>query len=142
MAKKEKEKKQKSKLLEVLTKDYKWENLLLIFLSIAALVVAMLIILDVLSIDENFPVLGQGNNGKIAAWVLLIISLLGVFLFLYPFITPAIPELRKIAWPTGMKFVKIATKVFIFIIIITTILSLFDLLGLKIISIIEEWRNV
>ena len=97
---------QKSKLLEVLTTEYKWENLLLGILATISAALALMIISGntLLQIREDFPILGEGNNGLIFAWVLFIISLFGLALVIYPFFLPAIPELRKISWAKWPKF--------------------------------------
>ena len=87
MAIKQKQVEQKSKLLEVLTTEYKWENLLLGILATLSGALALMIISGntLLQINDNFPILGQGNNGVIFAWVLFAISIFGLILVIYPF---------------------------------------------------------
>ncbi len=82
MAIKQKNEEQKSKLLEVLTTEYKWENLLLGILATISAALALMIISGntLLQIRDDFPILGEGNNGLIFAWVLFIISLFGLIL--------------------------------------------------------------
>jgi preprotein translocase subunit SecE len=129
MAIKEKQVEQKSKLLEVLTTEYKWENLLLGVLATISGALALMIITgsSILQINENFPVLGQGNNGIIFAWVLFAISVFGLILVIYPFFLPAIPELRKITWPTWPKFLDHAVRTLIFLFVITGVITLYNL---------------
>jgi len=136
MAIKQKTVEQKSKLLEVLTTEYKWENLLLGILATISGALALMIISGntLLSIDPSFPILGQGNNGIIFAWVLFAISLFGLILVIYPFFLPAIPELKKITWPTLPKFLDNAVRVLIFFIFITLVIFLYDLLMYAIIK--------
>jgi preprotein translocase subunit SecE len=141
MAKAIKEAKKKSKLIEILTKEYKWENLILAVFVLAGIVISTLILSSVLTIDPNFPVLGNPTVGKIFSIVLLIISILGLLLVLYPFISPSLPELRKITWPNKSKYFKTLAQVLAFIIIVTVILFLFDLAGTSVIKLINEWRN-
>ncbi|MDY0074737.1 MAG: preprotein translocase subunit SecE [Acholeplasmataceae bacterium] len=130
MAIKQKQVEQKSKLLEVLTTEYKWENLLLGILATLSGALALMIISgnSLLEINENFPVLGQGNNGIIFAWVLFAISLFGLALVIYPFFLPAIPELKKITWPTFPKFLDHAVRTLIFLFLLTGFILLFNLL--------------
>lgn len=85
MAIKKRDELQKSKLMEVLTTEYKWENLLLGFLAVASSALSMMIINKTLKIDASFPILGTGNNGVIFAWFLLAISIIGLLLVLFPF---------------------------------------------------------
>lgn len=130
MAIKQKQVEQKSKLLEVLTTEYKWENLLLGILATLSGALALMIISgnSLLEINQNFPVLGQGNNGIIFAWVLFAISLFGLALVIYPFFLPAIPELKKITWPTFPKFLDHAVRTLIFLFLLTGFILLFNLL--------------
>lgn len=133
MAIKQKPTEQKSKLLEVLTTEYKWENLLLAILAILSAALSLMIISGsvLLRIDPNFPILGQGNNGIIFAWVLFLISLFGLALVIYPFFVPALPELKKITWPTLPKFVDHATRVLIFLFILTGVILLFNFIIIR-----------
>lgn len=130
MAIKQKQVEQKSKLLEVLTTEYKWENLLLGILATLSGALSVMIISGtaLFGIDENFPILGQGNNGIIFAWVLLAISLFGLALVIYPFFLPAIPELKKISWPSFPKFLDHAVRTLIFLFVLTGFILLYNLL--------------
>lgn len=136
MAIKQKTDEQKSKLLEVLTTEYKWENLLLGILATLSAALALMIISGnvLLQIDPNFPILGQGNNGLIFAWVLFAISIFGLVLVIYPFFLPALPELKKITWPSFPKFVDHATRVLIFLFILTGFILLFNFLILQLLG--------
>lgn len=136
MAIKQKQVEQKSKLLEVLTTEYKWENLLLGILATLSGALAMMIISGstLLQINENFPILGQGNNGIIFAWVLFAISVFGLILVVYPFFLPAIPELKKITWPSWPKFLDHSVRVLIFLIILTGMLLLYDILIVRLLG--------
>ena len=128
MAIKQRDKQEKSKLMEVLTTDYKFENVLLGFLAIASSALAMMIINKTLKIDQSFPILGTGNNGVIFAWFLLVISIVGLFLVIFPFLQAAFPEVRKIAWPTRRKFVENSAKTIVYLVVLTLVLFLFDFL--------------
>ncbi|MBN2268241.1 MAG: preprotein translocase subunit SecE [Acholeplasmataceae bacterium] len=136
MAIRQKPVEQKSKLIEVLTTEYKWENLLLGILATLSGALSLMIISGstLLQINENFPILGQGNNGIIFAWVLFSISLFGLILVVYPFFIPAIPELKKITWPTWPKFMDHAARVLIFLFILTGMLLLYDILIVRLLG--------
>ena len=133
--KREEEKKEKSKLIEILSKDYKWENLLLGILALVASVISILIINKTLTIDSAFPVLGKGKNAIIFASFLLVISLLGLILVLVPFFIPAWPEVKIISWPKWAKFMENTAKTMLFVVVLTLSLLLFDYV---IIGIIER----
>jgi preprotein translocase subunit SecE len=136
MAIKQKTVETKSKLIEVLTTEYKWENLLLGILATLSGALALMIISgnSLLQINENFPVLGQGNNGIIFAWVLFAISIFGLILVIYPFFLPAIPELKKITWPSWPKFVDHSVRVLIFLFFLTGIILLYNLLIIRLLG--------
>jgi len=136
MAIKQKTVETKSKLIEVLTTEYKWENLLLGILATLSGALALMIISgnSLLQINENFPILGQGNNGVIFAWVLFAISIFGLILVIYPFFLPAIPELKKITWPSFPKFVDHSVRVLIFLFILTGVILLYNLLIIRLLG--------
>ncbi len=136
MAIKQKNEEQKSKLIEVLTTEYKWENLLLGVLATISAALALMIISGNtrLQIREDFPILGEGNNGLIFAWVLFVISLFGLALVIYPFFIPALPELKKITWPRWPKFLDNAVRVLIFLFILTGVILLYNILIVRLLG--------
>ncbi len=136
MAIKVKQEEQKSKLLEVLTTEYRWENLLLGILATIAISISLMIISGntLLQINPDFPILGEGSNGIIFAWVLFAISAFGLVLVVYPFFLPAIPEIKKISWAKWPKFLDNATRVLLFLLVITGFLLLYNFLILRLIS--------
>jgi preprotein translocase subunit SecE len=136
MAIKQKQVEEKSKLLEVLTTEYKWENLLLGILATISAALALMIISGntLLQIREDFPILGEGNNGLIFAWVLFVISLFGLALVIYPFFIPALPELKKVSWPTWPKFLDNAVRVLIFLFILTGVILLYNILIIRLLG--------
>lgn len=136
MAIKQKQEEQQSKLLEVLTTEYRWENLLLGVLATIAISISLMIISGntLLQINPDFPILGEGSNGLIFAWVLFAISAFGLILVLYPFFLPAIPELKKISWAKWHKFLDNSVRVLVFLTIITGFLLLYNFLIAKLIS--------
>ena len=136
--KKKNDDKKKSKLVEILTRDYKWENLLLGILALVASVVAVFILNGTLKVDSTFPILGKGKNGIIFAAFLLVISLVGLFLVVVPFFIPAWPEVKKISWPKWSQFIENTIQVLIFVVVLSLTLLLFDY---AIISIITRIRG-
>lgn len=136
MAIKEKNVEEKSKLVEVLTKEYRWENLLLGVLAVVSAGLALMIISGnpLLQINPNFPILGTEPNGTIFAWVLLVISFFGLVLVIYPFFIPAFPEIRKIIWPNRPKFIDNAVRTLIFLFILTFVVLIFNLLILRLLG--------
>ena len=136
MAIKEKNVEEKSKLVEVLTKEYRWENLLLGVLAVVSAGLALMIISGnpLLQINPNFPILGTEPNGTIFAWVLLVISIFGLILVIYPFFIPAFPEIKKIIWPNRPKFIDNAVRTLIFLFILTFVILIYNLLILRLLG--------
>lgn len=131
MAIKEKETTKQNKLIQVLTTDYRWENLLLGIVAILAGALALIIIggNGPLTINPNFPVLGNRTNQLIFSWVLLTISVIGLVLVVAPFFQPAIPELKKITWATWKQFLDNAVRVVLFLLFLTLLIFLYDRLA-------------
>ncbi len=130
MAIKQKDVEKKSKLWEIVTTEYKWENLILGILATLSAALALMIISGnpLLQISPSFPILGEGNNGVIFAWVLFTISVFGLILVIYPFFLPALPELKKITWAKWSKFLDHSVRVLIFLFLLTGFIFLFNLL--------------
>src|SRR5690606_896144 len=128
MAIKQKEQKPKSKLLEILTTEYKGESLILGVLATITAALAVMIIGNVqgFHIPADFPVLGGSPNDMIFAWTVLVIAILGLALVIYPFFLPAFPELRKISWAGWAEFADNAVRVIIFVLIFTVFVSILD----------------
>lgn len=128
MAIKKRDVEEKSKLIEVLKNDYRWENLLLGLVAIFATALSVMIINKSLTISPDFPVLGQGSNGLIFAWILLVISVLGIILVIFPYIYASLPEVKRISWSHGKEYLDNTIRTFIFVISLTLVLFLFDVL--------------
>lgn len=138
MAIKETNVEKQSKLKEILTTEYKWENLLLgILATLSAALALMIIIGGPIEINPSFPILGKRSNALIFSWVLFGISLLGIGLVIYPFFLPAIPELRKITWGTKLQFLDHSVRVIIFVAFFTLVVFFFDLLAAELFKLIS-----
>ena len=125
MAIKEKNKEvQKSKVVEILTTEYKWETYLLGFLSVVAIALGLLIFANVLTVSESTPLIG--NYPKLFAWIITIVGAIGLILFAIPLFKPAVPELKKLTWPTWRVFLANSTRVFIFIIVLAGVFLLYE----------------
>jgi preprotein translocase subunit SecE len=79
---------------------------------------------DSLIVREDFPLIGDYPD--VFAWILVVVAALGLLYALYPFLKPAFPELKKITWLTGKKFLGNAIRTFLFIIIFTLLFMLYD----------------
>ncbi|MBG0762911.1 preprotein translocase subunit SecE [Acholeplasma laidlawii] len=136
MAIKKKEQQPQNKLLEILSTEYKGESLILGILATITAGLAIMIIGNVqgFHIPESFPVLGGSPNDMIFAWTVLVIALLGLALVIYPFFLPAFPELRKVSWAGWLEFLDNATRVIIFVLIVTGFVSGVDIIILRLLE--------
>lgn len=126
MAIKQKDKKQKNKIGEILRTEYRWENILLGILASLALAFSLLIINDTLEVRDGFPLIGQ--YPKVFAWVLFGISLVGILLVVYPFVLKALPEVKKITWAGWVESIDSILKVLFFVVVFAMVFLGFDML--------------
>lgn len=119
-------KEKKSKVLEVLRTEYKWENVVLAILASLALAFSLMIINGALVVRESFPLIGQ--YPKVFAWVLFGISVTGIILVISPFLVQAFPELKKISWANWQTSIDAIVKVFVFVLIFALLFVGFDAL--------------
>lgn len=113
-----------SKIREILSTEYKWETYLLGFLSIVAIALGLLIFTKVLTVNDNTPIIG--NYPNLFAWIITIVGAIGLILFAIPIFKPAVPELKKLSWPTWRQFLADTTRVFIFIILFALLFMLYE----------------
>jgi len=135
MAIKEKPDKKQNKLLEILGKEYKWENYLLLVVALIALALASMILLGELVPNVDFPIIGSYPN--LFAWVLMGVSVFGLLLVLIPFLKPVYPEFTKITWATKKEFIENSIRVFVFIIILAVFFLLSDILIRAVVDVIR-----
>lgn len=134
--KEKKQELQKSKVVEILTTEYKWETYLLGFLSTVAIALGLLIFANVLTVNETTPLIG--NYPKLFAWIITIVGAIGLILFAIPLFKPAVPELKKLTWPTWRVFVANATRVFIFILVVAGVFLLYEAFISALLGFIEK----
>lgn len=114
----------KSRILEYLMEEHKWENYVFLAVSIITLLLGMLILTGVLTVKQDIVLIGK--YPKAFAWTLIGISGLGTLYAIYPFFKPAFPEFKKITWIKGWKFAGNVIRTFLFIIIFALLFLLYD----------------
>ena len=123
MAIKEK-KEDKSRLLDILKKDYKWEGYVFFFIALLVLLLGVLILTGALTISSDAWLIGGFPTAF--AWVLVVLGALTLIYAVYPFFKPAFPELKKISWLKGRKYFANVIRVFFFIIVFASLFFLYD----------------
>ena len=120
------DKPKRNKLLEVLSQDYKAENIFLAFIAIIAMAFSIMILSGTLNVKDNYPLLG--SYPKVFAIILLIISTLGLLVVIWPFYQPSFGEVRKITWARPHELYEDLFRVFVFMIFFVFILLFFDII--------------
>ena len=134
MAFKESVAEKKNKLLEILNKEYKFENIFLALVAVLSIAFGIMILNGDFVVKEGFPILG--DFPRVFAWVLIGIALFGLLMVIYPFYEPAFPEFKKITWATRNELLTDIARVFSYIIIISLAFLFFDLIIKRIVGLI------
>ena len=114
----------RSRIVEYLKEEHKWENYLFLVVALITVVLGSLILVGVLSIKPHIPLIGEFP--KAFAWFLTIFGGLGLIYSLVPFYRPSIPEFKKVTWIKGWKFFGNVIRTFLFIAIFALLFLLYD----------------
>ena len=121
-----KEKKQAKKgTMSVLSKEYKYENLILAFLAVFAIVLGALIVNGTLVIGKDYFLIG--SYPKVFAWVLVGLGVISLLLVALPFYKPSFDEAKHIKGLKKSEFLVNIARVLIFIFILAGFFFLCDL---------------
>ena len=122
-----------NRIAQFLNTEYKWENFLLVGLSLFAIVFGVLILQDTFSIHEDAFLVGPYAN--IFAWVLIVLGVISLLLWAVPFFRPSISEIKHIKGLKRKEFLGNIVKVIVFTIVLALVFFLFDL----VIELIISW---
>jgi len=112
-------------VLEILSKEYKYENLFLMILSLMAIVLGVLIINGTLVVNESFFVIG--SYPLVFSWLLVSLGVVSLLLVIWPFYKPSFIEMKRITWLKRAAFFANLSKVFLFILALSLLFFLLDL---------------
>ncbi len=115
----------KGRVLTILSKEYKYENLILAILAIFAIVLGALIINGTLTVSPDFFLIGQ--YPKVFAWVLIGLGIVSLLLVVWPFYKPSFDETKHITGLSRSAFLSNIVIVLIFIIALALLFFLYDL---------------
>lgn len=122
-AKKVKTEVKRNRILDILSKEYKYENIVLMFLAIFAIVFGALIINGTVPIDRVFLI---GSYPKVFAWILVALGSVSLLLVVWPFYKPSLLEFKRISFLKKKEFFVHILEVFIFVLIISVVFLLYD----------------
>lgn len=132
---KDEKKKEKGRIVKFLETEYKYENFILVALSLFAIVFGTLILQDTFSIPkEAFLV---GSYADVFAWVLIVLGVISLLLWAIPFFRPSFSEIKHIKGLKRKEFLGNIVKVLVFTIVLAVLFFLFDLL----IELMISWIN-
>lgn len=132
-----KKKEEKSRILEVLTKEYKYENLVLGALALIVALIACYLITGDLVFNSGWNFI-QGRE-KAIGWGLVLFAGGIIVALLVPFFKPSMEEVDKVTFPDGKEMRIQSTRVFAFMIFFAVI---FLILGVFFKYLLVEWLEV
>ena len=106
------EKQKKNRLVEAFTKDYKYEGLLLLVLSIISIVIGVYFLGNPPAVDNLL-----GIPTKVFFWLLIVLGGVSLLLSIWPYYKPSIYEVKRITWPTKKEMLENSLSTFIFVLI-------------------------
>ena len=112
-------------VMSFLSKEYKYENLIVVIFALAAIVLGALIITGALVIDKNFFLFG--SYPMVIAWILVGLGVVSLLFVLYPFYKPSLDETKHIKGLKRSEFLLNIVRVLTFIIILALVFFLYDL---------------
>lgn len=114
----------KNRLVEIFTKDYKYEGLVLLLLSVIAIIVGVLLL------DSYSEVMIGWISGKVFGWILVVLGGISLLLSIWPYYKPSVYEVKRVSWPSKKTMFENVLSAFIFTIIFVIFFAGVDL-GLK-----------
>lgn len=117
----EKNKKTNS-IMSIFTKEYKYEGIFLLFLSLIAIVLGTMVIIGESSGGSSGLVIKEdvfliGDYPLAFAWVLIILGVMSLLLSVWPFFKPSVAEIKRVSWPTKGDLFQNTATVFAFVLI-------------------------
>lgn len=125
------ENKKTNSILNIFTKEYKYEGIILLFLSLVALVLGTMVLIGINSDGANGLVINEnvfliGDYPSAFAWILVVLGAVSLLLAIVPFFKPSISEMKRISWSTRATLLKNTAIVFAFILIMAIFFVLSD----------------
>lgn len=114
------------RILNFLSKEYKGENAVMLFLALFAIVLGVLIVTGTLEIAEEYFLVGL-YKGKLFAWILIGLAGISLLFVIIPFYRPSMTEIKHLKTPTKAEFLVNVARTMIFIVLMAAFFFLCDL---------------
>ena len=120
----ENKEKKSNGIISIFTKEYKYEGIILLFLSLVALVLGTMVLIGISSEGESGLVINEevfliGDYPSAFAWILIVLGAMSLILAIVPYYKPSISEAKRISWVSRGTLLKNTAIVFAFIVIMS-----------------------
>lgn len=131
--------KKKNRLVEAFKRDYKFEGLLLLLLSMLAIIVGGWFLAACYKGEEPFRgVFLLDDYDKVFSWLLLILGVVSLLFSIWPYYKPSIYEVKRITWPSKKEMLESSLATFIFSLVLVLFFFLCDQLFVQLLPAIEK----
>lgn len=124
MAVKNTEKPKRSSLLETIANEYKITDIVLAVLALIICAFSAMLLKGELTISPDVPIIGA--HPKLIMWIMMAIGVISLLYVVIPFYKPALPELKKMDWPTKNKFLGNVARVLIVMLVLCVCFVIYD----------------
>ena len=125
------EKKEKKNFLSLVLREYKFEGLILLVLSLISIILGVMILIGVKTSGSDGLIVNQdywfiGEYPKAFAWILIILGAVSFVLAVWPYVKPSIGEVKRVSWPTKKVMLENTAVTFVFILVIAGLFLGYD----------------
>lgn len=114
------------RILNFLSKEYRGENAVMLFLALFAIVLGALIVTGTLEIDEKYFLVGL-YKGKLFAWILIGLAAISLLFVVIPFYRPSMTEIKHLKTLSRAEFLINVARTMIFILLMVAFFFVCDL---------------
>lgn len=114
------------RILNFLSKEYRGENAVMLFLALFAIVLGALIVTGTLEIDEKYFLVGL-YKGKLFAWILIGLAAISLLFVVIPFYRPSMTEIKHLKTLSRAEFLINIARTMIFILLMVAFFFVCDL---------------
>ena len=114
------------RILNFLSKEYRGENAVMLFLALFAIVLGALIVTGTLEIDEKYFLVGL-YKGKLFAWILIGLAAISLLFVVIPFYRPSMTEIKHLKTLSRAEFLINVARTMIFILVMVAFFFVCDL---------------
>jgi hypothetical protein len=131
----------KNRVIEFVSKEHKYENLILAVLAIVAIELGVLILTKVLNIPQSAFLIGGELNSKIFSWALVVLGAVSLVLSVFSFFVPSFAETKHIKGLKVVEYLVNIATVIIFILILALFFIGCDAVIEKLTELLENARG-